>query len=97
MRSSLFLSAVIIVTLLGCASAVPNILSLVYCGFGGNYCGQSIDDDVYSRATHVLLAYAVVTPNGAISVDADHFPNNEVNNWRNTGKKIWLSVGGPNN
>jgi chitinase len=97
MTTSSYLSILLVVGLLGCVSAAPNILSVAYCGFGGNYCGESINDDVYSRATHVLLAYAVVTPNGAVSVDADHFPKNEVNNWRNTGKKIWLSVGGPNN
>lgn len=97
MRSSLFLSMAVIAILLGCVSALPNILSVAYCGFGGNYCGESINDDVYSRATHVLLAYAVVAPNGAVTVDAEHFPKNEVSNWRNTGKKIWLSVGGPNN
>lgn len=97
MRTSLSLTAAVIVALISCTVAAPNTLSVSYCGFGGNFCGESINDDVNSRATHVLLSYAVVGSNGAVLIDADHYPKSEVNNWRNTGKKIWLSVGGPNN
>jgi hypothetical protein len=97
MRTPLLLAAAVMVALLGCVAAAPNVLSVSYCGFGGNYCGESISDDVNPRATHVLLSYALVAPNGALLLDADHFPKAEVTNWRNTGKKIWLSVGGPNN
>lgn len=91
---SLFVLLALTLVHIGCA---PNSITVQYCGFGGKYCGESINDDVYSRSTNVILSYAVVGSNGAVIVDADNYPKTETNNWRNTGKRIWLSVGGPNN
>lgn len=71
----------------------PN-LNIYYCGFGGNFCGESFNDDVYARASVVILAFADIASNGELIVDSANFPKKEVNGWRNTGKKVMLSVGG---
>ena len=49
------------------------VLSIFWCGFGGNYCGQSKGDDVYPRATHVILAFGNTRADGTI--DTDEFPH----------------------
>jgi chitinase len=77
--------------------AAPTVISMSYCGFDGKYCGESISDDVYARTSNVLLAYAIIGTNGAVIVDADNYPKHHVNQWRNTGKRVLLSIGGPNN
>lgn len=76
-------------------NTAPTVINMAYCGFGDNYCGQSYADDVFSRSNNVLLAYALIAPTGAIIVDADNYPRNLVTTWRNTGKRIFLSIGGP--
>ena len=91
-------SFVVAVSLLVAASqvnAAPTALTMSYCGFGAFYCGDSFNDDVYSRSNSVLLAYALIAGNGAIIVDADNYPKNLVTTWRNTGKRVVLSIGGP--
>lgn len=77
--------------------AGPTTISISYCGFSGQYCGESYNDDVYARSANVFLSYAIVGTNGAVIVDADHYPKTETTNWRNTAKRIFLSVGGPSN
>ena len=49
--------------------AGTDVLSVYYCGFGGNFCGQSTDNDVYSKTTHVILAFANTQANGSIIMD----------------------------
>lgn len=39
-------------------TAGTEVLSVYYCGFGGNFCGQSTTNDVYPKTTHVILAFA---------------------------------------
>lgn len=82
--------------LLCLGKAAPTIIDMSYCGFGGSYCGESFNDDVYARSNSVLLAYAIVSTNGALVVDADNYPKAQVQTWRNTGKRVLLSIGGPN-
>lgn len=95
MRSITVLSLFLALLCLG--KAVPTVIDMSYCGFGGSYCGESFNDDVYSRSNTVLLAYAIISTNGALVVDADNYPKTQVQNWRNTGKRVMLSIGGPNN
>jgi hypothetical protein len=87
--------AAILLALLTFQGAGLNIINMAYCGFGEFYCGESYNDDVYSRTNNVILAYALIAPNGAAIIDADNYPRNQVVNWKNTGKRIFLSVGGP--
>ncbi len=76
--------------------AAPNIINMAFCGFGGGYCGESFADDVYSYSNTVLLAYGIISTNGALVIDTDNYPKKEMNHWRNTGKRVLLSIGGPN-
>jgi chitinase len=78
-------------------SPIPNgnfKLSIFYCGFSGNYCGQSTTDDVNPAASLVILAFANTVANGGIVVDDAHFPAANVAKWQSSGKKVILSVGG---
>jgi hypothetical protein len=45
------------------------ILSMFYCGFGGEYCGQSTDNDVNDASTNVILAFVNTNPDGSVKVD----------------------------
>ena len=49
----------------------PNggVLSVFWCGFSGDFCGQSSWDDVNPRATHVILAFANANWDGSINFD----------------------------
>lgn len=69
---------------------------MFYCGFGGDYCGQSIIDDVNPLAHIIILAFANTLPDGKIIVDDSKFPSDYVNKWRKNGQKVVLSVGGQN-
>lgn len=71
-------------------------LSMFYCGFSGDYCGQSTIDDVHPSASFVILAFANTQSNGAIIVDEANFPTTNVQKWRSSGKKVVISVGGQN-
>lgn len=70
--------------------------SIFWCGFGGNYCGQSTDDDVNPSASFIILAFANTNPDGTVDVDNVNFPTTLVNAWQSNGKKVFLSVGGQN-
>lgn len=84
-----------LLALLSGAVVAPTVINMAYCGFGGNYCGDSFNDDVYARTNNVLLSYALIAPNGAVILDTDNYPRNQVTSWKNTGKRVFLSVGGP--
>ena len=71
-------------------------LSMSYCGFGKDFCGQSSTDDVATKASFVILAFANILNNGSIEVDSNNFPINLQYSWKNNGKKVLLSVGGQN-
>ncbi len=70
--------------------------SIFYCGFSGDYCGQSDSDDVHSKASFVILAFVNTSPDGSITVDSANFPTALVSSWHAAGKKVFLSVGGQN-
>lgn len=69
---------------------------MFYCGFGGDYCGQSKDDDVNHLATYVILAFVNTHPSGAVVLDEENFPTKEHAKWKKAGKKVIISVGGQN-
>jgi chitinase len=69
-------------------------LSIFWCGFGGDYCGQSVDDDVYDKATIVILAFANSKDDG--SLDTGTFPTDLIDKWHSEGKKVLISIGGQN-
>lgn len=71
-------------------------VSMFYCGFSGDYCGQSVADDVHEKASFVILAFVNTIPSGAVVCDVDHFPAEQVVGWKKAGKKVILSVGGQN-
>jgi hypothetical protein len=39
---------------------------MFYCGFGGDYCGQSTYDDVNAKATTVILAFGNTQTDGSL-------------------------------
>lgn len=69
---------------------------MFYCGFGGDYCGQSKDDDVNHLSTYVILAFVNTVPSGAVVLDEANFPTKEHAKWKKAGKKVIISVGGQN-
>ena len=70
--------------------------SIFYCGFGGDFCGQSVDDDVNPNAEFVILAFVNTNPDGSITMDEANFPAVFANQWQTKGKKLIISVGGQN-
>jgi chitinase len=71
-------------------------LSMFYCGFGGNFCGQSTDDDVHPKTTTVILAFVNTQPDGSVIADDANFPTDLISKWHSAGKKVVISVGGQN-
>ncbi len=70
-------------------------LSMFWCGFGWEFCGQSNNvNDVTSKADFVLLAFANINTDGSVLVDSANFPTALVTAWKRNGKKVLLSVGG---
>lgn len=51
-------------------------ISMFYCGFSGDYCGQSINDDILPKTNLVILAFANTLPDGKVVVDESNFPGN---------------------
>lgn len=72
------------------------MLSMFYCGFGGDFCGQSDTDDVNPAATNVILAFVNTNPDGSVFVDAENFPHDLAASWKQAGKNVIISVGGQN-
>jgi chitinase len=73
-----------------------HVLSVFWCGFGGDFCGQSTTDDVNPKATHVILAFANTNADGSVYVDTAHWPTTLIKNWQAQGKKVIISIGGQN-
>ncbi len=69
-------------------------VSMFYCGFSGEYCGQSNSDDINEKVDIVILAFANTNADGSIRVDEKNFPSLLVNKWKGEGKKVLISVGG---
>lgn len=78
------------------APGASHALSMFYCGFGGDFCGQSTTDDVNPKSSIIILAFANTNDDGSITVDSSNFPTSLVNKWKAAGKKVILSVGGQN-
>lgn len=71
-------------------------LSMFYCGFGGDFCGQSTVDDVNTAATNVILAFVNTNTDGSVILDEADFPQAEYDVWKKAGKNVIISVGGQN-
>lgn len=89
-------TSVIILLVVGfvCIQALP--VSIFYCGFGGDFCGQSTADDVNPNVKFVILAFANPQADGTVLVDDPNFPASLVSSWQSSGKKVLISVGGQN-
>lgn len=74
------------------------VLVEYWCGFSGDFCGQSTGNDVNAAATHVIMAFANPNPSvpGAIIVDTANWPTALIAQWHAQGKKVLISVGGQN-
>jgi chitinase len=88
--------SIIILLVVGfvCIQSLP--VSIFYCGFGGDYCGQSSTDDVNPNVKFVILAFANPQSDGTVIVDDANFPTKLVSSWQASGKKVLISVGGQN-
>lgn len=67
---------------------------MFWCGFNWAFCGQSKTNDVNSKANFVLLAFANIQSDGSVLVDDANYPTTLQNNWKASGKKVLISVGG---
>jgi chitinase len=85
---------ILLLAVLVCIHTLP--VSIFYCGFGGDYCGQSADDDVNPNVKFVILAFANPQYDGNVLVDDANFPTSLVGKWQASGKKVLISVGGQN-
>lgn len=81
---------------LGIFTASAYDLSMFYCGFGGNFCGQSTTDDVHPKTTTVILAFVNTQTDGSVLADDANFPTALIAKWHSSGKKVIISVGGQN-
>ena len=73
----------------------PKVLAIFWCGFSGDFCGQSNNvDDVNPLATHVILAFANTKEDGSVFVDEVNWPTKLIEKWQASGKKVIISVGG---
>lgn len=70
--------------------------AMFYCGFSGDYCGQSKTNDVHETISTVVLAFANTIPNGKVVVDEENFPAAVMAEWKKSGKSVIISVGGQN-
>ena len=91
-KESFFFIAVLL--LLSSVTCFKN--AIFYCGFGGDYCGQSKTNDVYNTTDTVILAFANTIPNGKVVVDEVNFPGALLTEWKKSGKNVVISVGGQN-
>jgi chitinase len=71
-------------------------LSVFYCGFSGDFCGQSRTDDINPKAEFVILAFCNTNIDGTVTIDDVNFPTALVQSWQASGKKVFISVGGQN-
>ena len=77
-------------------TGASHVLSMFYCGFSGNFCGQSTTNDVNTKSAIIILAFANTQKDGSIIIDSANFPTALVKAWRVKTKKIIISVGGQN-
>jgi hypothetical protein len=61
---------------------IRHILSQFYCGFGGQFCGQSNNDDIHPQTSIVILAFANTQPNGSIQIDEQNYPSALAAAWK---------------
>lgn len=57
-------------------------LAQYYCGFSGDFCGQSQTDDSNAKTSLIILAFANIASNGTIIIDSANFPCALVNTWQ---------------
>jgi hypothetical protein len=76
MKKSIYLPLLLIVL----ATSAP--LAEYYCGFSGNFCGQSTTDDTNSNASAIILAFANIASNGSIILDTANYPCSLVAKWQ---------------
>jgi hypothetical protein len=88
------LTGILLLLTFGALTVFAANLSMFYCGFGGNFCGQSSTDDVSSNADMVILAFGNTQTNGSVIVDEANFPTGLVTSWQKSGKKVLISIGG---
>lgn len=71
--------------------------AMFYCGFSGDFCGQSKLNDVHPSISTVILAFGNTLPDGKVIVDDDlNFPKGPMDEWKRNGKTVIISVGGQN-
>lgn len=51
------------------APGASHVLSMFYCGFGSDYCGQSKTDDVNPKSAIVILAFVNTQSDGSVIMD----------------------------
>ncbi|KRX09699.1 Glycoside hydrolase, superfamily [Pseudocohnilembus persalinus] len=68
------------------------ILTIYWCGFDEEFCGDSSSNDVYEEASHVIIAYLNIEETGAV-YDGE-MPVDLIKEWHEAGKKVLISVGG---
>lgn len=69
---------------------------MFFCGFGGDFCGQSSTNDVNDITSTVILAFVNSNADGSLTIDDANFPHIEMDLWHSQGKKVLISVGGQN-
>lgn len=68
---SIFILLLLLLSFVAVSHSQRNLSSnkmyaIYWCGFDGNYCGQSNSDDVYDDATHVMMAFANANKDGSL-------------------------------
>jgi len=86
----------LVILALAACTATAHDLTMFYCGFGGNFCGQSTTDDVHPKTSIVILAFVNTQPDGSVIADDANFPVSLIQSWHASGKKVAISVGGQN-
>ncbi len=92
-RSAL-VALILWINLLAVSTGYEN--SIFYCGFSGDYCGQSTTNDIHPSINTIILAFANTAPDGRIVIDEDNYPAAFVEQWKRSGKSVVISVGGQN-
>lgn len=88
-------SLLLLLTVASLALAGSDV-SMFYCGFGANFCGQSTTDDVNPSVKTVILAFVNTQTDGSVIADDANFPTTLIESWQSTGKNVLISVGGQN-
>jgi hypothetical protein len=67
MQTSLIKVCLIFACIMLCSQSFKN--AIFYCGFSGDYCGQSKINDVNPNIDTIILAFANTKPDGTVIVD----------------------------